>query len=381
MVHYIRFLKPPRVTLPDADGTHGLLSTLLTITTDLGDAFYSGHAYIYSGIFSGTATKPFGITHWEPGMRVVKIEAKVPLEFFVPPFRFMFTCNESLDIELLHIEQLPRIMSAWTEEFSFPEHLDTKVTVRRLRLPDGRLLEICEENGESMARHIWDGGVVLAAWLVNCPEFRQPPGSRDVAFAVVELGTGCGTVGLAFGMWSDCKVLLTDVDEDALVYARLNARGSRAAFNRDWECQPLDWSETGPMRLVSPLDFIIASECIYNPDTIPDLVRTISSLVQHSNRLKSGSRQPRIIVSTKVRHSSEAAFFDLMKEAGFAQKQHEGIPIPDQYRESIGQDLEVVHIYIFEKQGEANSSPEKSGYEGGDEEGGSLLESCPGSPF
>ena len=149
------------------------------------------------------------------------------------------------------------------------------------------------------------------------------------------------------------------MDDDALTYARQNARRSQDTFNSVWECVALDWSEPGRLKLDRPLDFIIASECIYNPDSIPDLVRTMSSLVRQSNGLKEGSPPPQIIVSTKVRHSSEAAFFDLMKQSNYDAKQHISVPIPDQYRGSIGQDLEVVHIYIFEKHIESVSSGEK----------------------
>ncbi|KAI4280458.1 MAG: hypothetical protein L6R38_004433 [Xanthoria sp. 2 TBL-2021] len=364
MVHYIRFLQPPRVTRLNKDGIDALLSTLLTITTDLGDAFYPGDSCVHSAIFNGTTMRSLDMAHWKPGMRVLKIEAKVPLDFLPFRARFLFTCNESFEIDALQTERLPNIISAWTEEFTHLDDLDTDMTVRRFRVQAGRVLEICEENGDSMARHIWDGGVVLAAWLMDWAELEQ---HRDIPFTVLELGTGCGTVGLAFGIRSDCRLLLTDVDDDALTYARHNARRSRDTFNSVWECSALDWSEPDRLKLDRPLDFIIVSECIYNPDSIPDLVRTMSSLVRRSNGMKDGSPQPQIIVSTKVRHSSEAAFFDLMKESGFDQNQHVSIPIHDQYRESVGQDLEVVHIFVFEKQNEVLSSRDNADYDEMDE--------------
>lgn len=145
-----------------------------------------------------------------------------------------------------------------------------------------------------------------------------------------------------------CHLILTDEDDDALRFAKQNARKSRHTVNSAWECQPLDWVEAGKYKLDRALDFIIASECIYNPDSIPNLVHTISELVRQSKGLKAGLPQPRIIVSTKVRHWTEAAFFGLMKTAGFEQQEHESIAIPDNYRESIGQDLERVEIYVFE---------------------------------
>ena len=85
----------------------------------------------------------------------MKIEAKVPRDFLRLRARFLFPCNELFEIDALQIERLPNIISAWTEEFSHLDDLDSDTTVRRFRVPDGRALEICEENGDSMARHIW----------------------------------------------------------------------------------------------------------------------------------------------------------------------------------------------------------------------------------
>ena len=187
---------------------------------------------------------------------------------------------------------------------------------------------------------------------MNQPGFRQDP-QPDLSLSIVELGTGCGIVGLAYGTRSNCQVLLTDVDHDALKYASHNCIQAHVHFNSAWSTSVLDWSKPVGLELGRPMDFLVVSECIYNPDSIPDLVRTISSLVQQSSGLKAmgnegRSSRPQIMVSTKVRHPSEAAFFNLMRESEFQQKQHISIPIHDQYRESIGQELEVVHLYIFE---------------------------------
>ncbi|KAL8994053.1 MAG: hypothetical protein Q9169_005879 [Polycauliona sp. 2 TL-2023] len=365
MVHYIRFLKPPRVMQPSAGATHSFVTALLTITTDLGDAFYPGDAFVHCAIFNGNSMTPLGVARWAGGSRVVAVDVPVLLSLLAIPFRFLFSHNASFAIdELLHIERLPNIIGAWTEEFSSLNDLDNAdMTVRRLRMPGGRVLEVCEENGESMARHLWDGGVVLAAWLVDCPEFVQDP-DADMPFSVLELGTGCGTVGLALGMHSNSHLILTDEDDDALVYARQNASISQKTFDTDWECLPFDWSKPDSLTLKRPLDFIIASECIYNSTTIPYLVRTMESLVHQSNRIQSGPSQPQIIVSTKVRHDSEQFFFDLMKAANFEPKQHVEIPIHDWYRHHTGQEFEVVHIYVFDGQGEELSSPEMSPPEG-----------------
>ena len=187
---------------------------------------------------------------------------------------------------------------------------------------------------------------------MNQPGFQENPQS-DLSLSIVELGTGCGMVGLAYGTRSNCRVILTDVDHDALEYASRNCIQAEVSYNNASSTRVLDWSKPVELELDRPIDFLIVSECIYNPDSICDLVRTISSLVQQSSGLKKmgnevRSPRPQIVVSTKVRHPSEAAFFDLMRVSKFEQKQHISIPIHDKFRESTGQELEVVHIYIFE---------------------------------
>ncbi|KAL8814186.1 MAG: hypothetical protein Q9223_006575 [Gallowayella weberi] len=348
MVHYIRFLKPPRLSR-----LNDLLTTMITITTDLGDAFYPGDMRVHIGVARGTTMTSLGVANWKSGMRVLKIEAKVPVD--PSPFRFLFTSSESLCIDALQLDRLPEIVSAWTEEFSHPADLGSDVTLRCFQLRSGQLLEICEENGESMARHIWDGGVVLAAWLNSSLMIEQS--LDDAPLSMLELGTGCGTAGLAFGIRWSCHTILTDENDEALIFAKRNVQEFSSTYKSAWECHPINWSQPQNYRLERPLDFILASECVYNPDSIPGLVHTISYLVRQSNRLKKGEPKPKVIVSTKTRHPSEAAFFDLMTASGFEQNEHASIPVPDGYRESTGQELEVVHIYVFEHLIEIATAP------------------------
>lgn len=155
MVYYIRFLKPPRVSRLHVDRDDALVSTMITITTDLGDAFYPGNLCIHTAIdYEGVMTS-LALSKWEPGMRVLKIEARTLVNNPRSRSKFFFTANKSLGIDSLQLDRIPDIVSAWTEEFSQWDDLDTNVTLRRFQLPCSQVLEICEENGESMARHIW----------------------------------------------------------------------------------------------------------------------------------------------------------------------------------------------------------------------------------
>lgn len=87
---------------------------------------------------------------------------------------------------------------------------------------------------------------------------------------VLELGTGCGMVGIAIAQTvSDSKVLLTDLPEAREIVARnidsaVKAPGASLAF------MELDWDAELPGEVQSssePLDLVLAADCTYNPDS------------------------------------------------------------------------------------------------------------------
>ncbi|KAL8714679.1 MAG: hypothetical protein Q9220_001628 [cf. Caloplaca sp. 1 TL-2023] len=346
MVHCIRFLKYPYLVRAELPADSVILKTKITITTDLGESFYPGNVCVYVFIARDTAAPTrLGTVHWKSGNRILEIEMSVSLGFFSGDGepRFHFTCNQSGDLDVLQIDRLPEIISAWTDKFPNIIESDGSEVLRRFRIPDGRISEIYEATRETIAHHIWDGGLVLTAWLLSCPE--QLKKSIGECCTILELGTGCGIVSLAFGaIMRYSSFILTDVDEHTLGYARRNALVAPGA----WQLAPLDWTKPHDFKLSQDLDFIIASECIYNSDSIPDLIRTLSHLAKQSGVLAKGQAWPKLILSTKVRHHSEGIFFQEMNQSGFRKEYHARIPLPDSYRESIGQELEQVDIYIFE---------------------------------
>ncbi|KAI4169243.1 MAG: hypothetical protein LQ343_005831 [Gyalolechia ehrenbergii] len=336
MVHYIRFLKSPRFDLAVKSPKQVPVSALITITTDLGDAFYPGDLSIYTAIVTRLSKIPLGLTFWKPGMRCLKIETKVPLEYLTSWARLLFSGSASLEADTVQLGKVPYIVSAWTEAFKGPQDAIADVVVRGFTLLEGKVLEIWEENGESIACHICHKETLTQ--------------QDDRQCTILELGTGCGLVGLVLGsLMQNSRLILTDVDEGSLKLATENAQKTREIFNSVWECRFLDWKEPRKFTFDGNLTFIVASDCTYNPDSIPHLVQTIADLAQRSVETHKEAPSPQVIVSTKRRHPSEAIFFELMSKSGFEQKEHTTVSVHDQYRESVGQDIGIVDIYIFER--------------------------------
>lgn len=156
---------------------------------------------------------------------------------------------------------------------------------------------------------------------------------------VLELGTGCGIIGISLAIcFENVEVVITDLPEAKdiatfnLEQNRRHGPGQRIAVTYE----NLDWTQAVTERRISnDLDLIVAGDVTYNSDMIPDLVKTVASLIG------SGTRT-RFLVAMKVRHDSEAVFFDLMTQAGLKIVERLTIPMP-----VLAQDDQAIEIYLF----------------------------------
>ena len=166
---------------------------------------------------------------------------------------------------------------------------------------------------------------------------------RSKQVKVLELGSGCGIVGIGLAqLMSKCNVLLTDLPE-AMDIIGFNISRAQPAESSWLAGAIFDWNQASSNAISGQqFDLILVSDCTYNPDSLPALVRTLSGLMSQSGDTS-------IVVSMKVRHSSEAVFFDLMSEARFIVVEHSNITLPDNHRGRTGRTLESVDIYTFRK--------------------------------
>jgi methylase of polypeptide subunit release factors len=96
------------------------------------------------------------------------------------------------------------------------------------------------------------------------------PSTRKPQLSVLELGTGCGMVGIAIAQTvSNSKVLLTDLPEAREIVER-NIESALKAPDASLTFRELDWDAELPDDLKSisePLDLVVAADCTYNPDS------------------------------------------------------------------------------------------------------------------
>ena len=159
---------------------------------------------------------------------------------------------------------------------------------------------------------------------------------------VLELGSGCGLVGLWISTaLPHSRVTLTDLPEamDTLAFnidRAIPATGSGLRrIILDWNC------EIPKVIQKSDFDMFIVSDCTYNCDSIPSLVKMIAALIAQSP-------DALVVVSMKFRHDSESIFFELMSNAGLSKQEHESVKLGSRQRAQLDLPPESVDVYLYQ---------------------------------
>ena len=176
----------------------------------------------------------------------------------------------------------------------------------------------------------------------NLPRLLQR--SDPQGLSILELGSGCGITGLHIAdLCLKSTVLLTDLPDAIEILDRNVEFAQSVSSGYKLATAALDWDVRVPEMIAKQrFDLVVLSDCTYNSDSIPGLVKTLSSIAR-------SSLHTLIVISLKVRHDSEAIFFDLMTRADFIRAEHTAIPLPDRCRSETGQDLEMVEIYAYRR--------------------------------
>ncbi|KAH7401859.1 putative methyltransferase-domain-containing protein [Phaeosphaeria sp. MPI-PUGE-AT-0046c] len=352
-MRYIRFLKPPRVIV-DKSTSKSQISCLITITSDLGDSFLPYDLELAAELLSLHQTEEAVVwrtVQWKSGMRSLPVTFPLAKNLKAQKFRIRVGGEPKStfdDYGKLSREATCGVVSAWSQEFDpSAAAAAAKLVDRRFKLMDGCVIRISEETGESIARHLWDAGITLSCHVSELLKRGSQlaeallSNGRPTQLRILELGTGCGMVGLALAhLIQDADVLLTDLPE-AQEIVEHNINQTKLAKGSTLKFQTLDWDDDLPQDLqssCSPFDMVLAADCTYNPDSSPALVQTL-------RRLCKVSPQARVAIAMKMRHLSEEVFFDLMAEADFMKITTLEYPLPGDVE--IGEEAVFLHVYQY----------------------------------
>lgn len=375
-MHYIRFLKHPTIS----DVSRGLveIKALCTITSDLGESTYPEDVRLTASLVNAGSSTHKPIQHtsleWKASSHAL------PLALATSTKSLAKTSSLQVLIEADHsgsrtavpstdttyLLTLPHILSTVSINFSLGQSLSETGRLTERPIPlynDPASFSVGEDTGPSIDRHVWDAGVGLAAlfsWLIvpsNNPAQLQTLTAlirSTQTLRALELGTGVGLVGLALAhlrrslRLGRTEMILTDV-ESARPIAERNAsllldvsQSPTAPGNLAITFAPLDWEVPLPPGIAEQVfDLVLVSDCTYNPDSGPALVRTLKALAECSPGLL-------VVVASKTRHESEAVFWQRMGEVGFRVSEHVKLLARGGVDDDAVAVDEVVDVHLFE---------------------------------
>lgn len=163
MVYYIRFLKTPRLQKQKPGSLS--VTSLICITTDLGDAFLAEDVDLTVSLCMHSTGK---VLYQEP---VKWVAGKRELVISLGPFAAQIS-QQTLSLSvapgdpkkprapsadsLVSESKIPLVVSGWSAPFGGSDPLVAEKLVQRRFASKGQFeLKIWEETGNSLARHIW----------------------------------------------------------------------------------------------------------------------------------------------------------------------------------------------------------------------------------
>ncbi|EXJ70739.1 uncharacterized protein A1O5_05729 [Cladophialophora psammophila CBS 110553] len=329
MVQYIRFLRTPQSDV--GKKTVDVLA-VVSVTTDLGDAFFSEDVELVANVVE--ANSPHGVLYsqpirWQASSRALKFTVHCPGKYVSRPVRLHVTAKEA-DSAYQSLE-IPKILDVWSCIFPLSNKQRTDPIVeRRIALSNKSVVKMWEETGDSIARHIWDAGLGFLVYFAQALSTSPVDGMSMLAalfksskvrrLRVLELGAGCGIVGIALAQLVKCDILLTDLEDAQEILAR-NIRCASPVAGSTVRSEVLDWASSLDDSSNANYDLILVSDCIYNPDSSLHLVETLRQLA---------TRTPEtlILVGYKRRHTEDDLFFARMRKANFDTVETLNIPLP-----------------------------------------------------
>jgi hypothetical protein len=173
-MHYIRFLKPPKL-----QGSS--IKTLITITSDLGESFLPDDVQLSASLRSADGHGEIYLRKslkWTSSSRSLSVVFNIRDSDIEWPARVHVTQRNAPLIDRFEKHHnggdLPPIISAWSDVLDPKDGINeaSKTVERRFSPLNDRILSIWEETGESIARHIWYDSTYLGTLhlvLTNTP--------------------------------------------------------------------------------------------------------------------------------------------------------------------------------------------------------------------
>jgi hypothetical protein len=199
--------------------------------------------------------------------------------------------------------------------------------IRLFRIEDSPVVEICEESGYELDKHIWDASLYLSSYISK--SLKDISGARAPFLSstrlrkglkVVELGAGTGTVSIFLStLLHQGESVEADSDQGCISLTATDLLPAIPLLDRNIDtnsdlaglchmnCQPLDWMTECQIEGTA---LILVSDCTYNPTYFKPLCGTIKSL------LTKGQEGAVCLLAKKHRHIDEEGLWEVVESNG-----------------------------------------------------------------
>ncbi len=200
----------------------------------------------------------------------------------------------------------------------------------------GRTVEVTQDTEAEIdverntGLRLWDGAYLLAKYLEVAEDFRE--GKFWQGKRCLELGCGCGLVGLVAWLLG-AQVTLTDTEETLVHTAKCvqknidNWKASQLTVpsQKSLKLETLLWGADNPNASQENFDVVLGSDVIYQPETVPLLLKTLQNLTIPKTL---------VLIAYKERGLGEHVFFDSLPDYSLECARVDRTKYPDDFANS-----------------------------------------------
>lgn len=183
-----------------------------------------------------------------------------------------------------------------------------KITIQRGLPPRKTDVITLEQSYSALGTTVWDGSIALAKMFENNLRFPQ---SYLQKCHVLELGAGCGLVGIVLSLLGAKSVVLSDLELCVPTLQRNIDRNISGPSKDSIRAASFIWGQnTSPLTVLGKFDIIVAAEVLYDEEDSKLLAESVVHLLARPHGA--------MFVSMGRNRKGETSFVKAMADDGYS---------------------------------------------------------------